>query len=62
MPNWPAAVRAHTTGTVITMAGCRFCGAALRHTFVDLGMSPLCESFLTHEQLTNAECNLAHMK
>ncbi|MGH7401509.1 MAG: hypothetical protein ACREKQ_03715, partial [Candidatus Rokuibacteriota bacterium] len=29
------------------MAGCRFCGAALSHTFVDLGMSPLCESFLT---------------
>ena len=25
---------------------CRFCGAPLRHTFVDLGMSPLCESFL----------------
>jgi SAM-dependent methyltransferase len=24
---------------------CRFCGAALRHTFVDLGMSPLCETY-----------------
>jgi SAM-dependent methyltransferase len=37
------------------MAGCRFCGAALRHTFVDLGMSPLCESFLTREQLNLME-------
>jgi SAM-dependent methyltransferase len=37
------------------MAGCRFCGAALRHTFVDLGMSPLCESFLTREQLNHME-------
>jgi SAM-dependent methyltransferase len=25
---------------------CRFCGAALQHTFVDLGMSPLCESYV----------------
>jgi SAM-dependent methyltransferase len=25
---------------------CRFCGAALTRTFVDLGMSPLCESFV----------------
>ena len=30
---------------------CRSCGAALLHGFVDLGMSPLCESFLTAEQL-----------
>ena len=26
--------------------GCRFCSAPLRHTFVDLGMSPLCESYV----------------
>jgi SAM-dependent methyltransferase len=38
-----------------TMAGCRFCGAAVSHTFVDLGMSPLCESFLTREQLNQME-------
>ena len=24
---------------------CRFCGASLRRTFVDLGMSPLCETY-----------------
>ncbi len=34
---------------------CRLCGTALRHTFVDLGMSPLCESFLTAEQLDTVE-------
>ena len=37
------------------MAGCRFCGVTLRHTFVDLGMSPLCESYLTREQLNQME-------
>ena len=26
---------------------CRHCGTPLQHTLVDLGMSPLCESFLT---------------
>jgi SAM-dependent methyltransferase len=34
---------------------CRFCGATLRHTFVDLGMSPACESFLSAEQLNQME-------
>jgi len=30
---------------------CRFCSAPLRHTFVDLGMSPLCESYIPGERL-----------
>ncbi len=30
---------------------CRFCQATLEETFVDLGMSPLCESFLSAEQI-----------
>ena len=30
---------------------CRFCGTRLVHTFVDLGMSPLCENILTTDQL-----------
>src|SRR5947208_16879118 len=30
---------------------CRFCGAALAHTFVDLGMSPLCESYVAADRL-----------
>jgi hypothetical protein len=34
---------------------CRLCSAELRHTFVDLGMSPPCESYLTASQLDEAE-------
>jgi SAM-dependent methyltransferase len=30
---------------------CRFCAAPLRNTFVDLGMSPLCESYVPEERL-----------
>src|SRR3989454_4731721 len=37
------------------MAGCLFCAEPLRRTFVDLGMSPLCESFLTAEQVNQME-------
>jgi SAM-dependent methyltransferase len=37
------------------MFPCRFCGSVVRHTFVDLGMSPLCESFLGREQIDQAE-------
>jgi Zn-finger protein len=36
-------------------SNCRFCLAPLRHTFVDLGMSPLCESYLTADQLNRME-------
>src|SRR6201981_1256915 len=34
---------------------CRLCGAGLTHTFVDLGMSPLCESYLPAERLDGPE-------
>jgi SAM-dependent methyltransferase len=34
---------------------CRLCGAELRHTFVDLGMSPPCESYLSADQLDAGE-------
>jgi SAM-dependent methyltransferase len=34
---------------------CRICGALLRHTFVDLGVSPLCESYLRRDQLDQME-------
>ena len=34
---------------------CRHCGARLAHTFVDLGMSPLCESYLDANQLDDME-------
>ena len=35
--------------------GCRFCGTKLEHTFVDLGMSPLCESYLSADHLNQME-------
>jgi SAM-dependent methyltransferase len=35
--------------------GCISCGTALRHTFVDLGMSPLCESYVSRERLNHME-------
>src|ERR1700753_2413653 len=34
---------------------CRFCGAPLTHTFVDLGMSPLCESYVPADQVSAME-------
>ena len=37
------------------LATCRFCKTELRHTFVDLGMSPLCESYLRPDQLNQME-------
>jgi len=36
-------------------SGCRFCRSKLEHTFVDLGVSPLVQSFLTLEQLNQME-------
>lgn len=39
----------------MTTASCRFCDAELKHTFVDLGMSPLCECYLTNDQLNQIE-------
>ncbi|HEV2729262.1 MAG TPA: class I SAM-dependent methyltransferase [Terriglobales bacterium] len=47
-------------GTVVLDAvrrfrGCRFCKSELHRTFVDLGMSPLCESYLQPEQLNEME-------
>jgi SAM-dependent methyltransferase len=40
----------HTAAAV-----CRFCGASLRRTFVDLGMSPLCESYPSAANLNRGE-------
>jgi hypothetical protein len=34
---------------------CRLCGARLTRTFVDLGMSPLCESYVPEDRLDEAE-------
>jgi SAM-dependent methyltransferase len=35
--------------------GCRFCGHALQTTFVDLGMSPLCQTHIEPQQLNSME-------
>jgi SAM-dependent methyltransferase len=37
------------------LAACRFCAAPLRHTFVDLGMSPLCESYVPADRVNSME-------
>jgi len=34
---------------------CRLCGAELTHTFVDLGMSPLCESYIPADRTDDPE-------
>lgn len=34
---------------------CRFCGEALQHVLVDLGMSPLCQSHVSRAQLNKME-------
>jgi len=36
-------------------SGCRFCGSKLEHIFVDLGVSPLVQSFLSSDQLNQME-------
>ena len=46
---------AMATHNETTSGNCRSCDAPLRNTFVDLGMSPLCETFLTKEELDGAE-------
>lgn len=42
-------------GHSIAHACCRSCGMQLEHTFVDLGMSPLCESYVSLEGLNQME-------
>jgi hypothetical protein len=43
-----------STGTTGRKA-CRFCGAALNRTVVDLGMSPLCETYPSADDLNRGE-------
>src|SRR5690606_13241760 len=38
-----------------TVSRCRFCQAPLEHTFVDLGMSPLCQDHVKPEELKRME-------
>jgi hypothetical protein len=46
----PLAVKQHAAA-----GRCRFCGTGLRSTFVDLGMSPLCETYPSAEELNRGE-------
>ncbi len=39
----------------VSSADCRFCGTRLQQTFVDLGMSPPCQTHITPEQLNQME-------
>jgi transcription elongation factor Elf1 len=50
-----AATKAAAADTAERAFPCRFCGAALHSTLVDLGMSPLCQTHITHEQLNHME-------
>ena len=48
------------TATVVaehgaTAGSCRLCGAGLKHSLVDLGKSPLCETFLDARQIDQME-------
>ena len=42
-------------GAVTNATRCRFCRTVLSHTFVDLGMSPLCQSHIEPHQLNQME-------
>src|SRR5262245_44605829 len=48
-------VGGHNPVSMAVQGTCRLCGTGLEHTFIDLGMSPLCESFLTCDQLDTME-------
>jgi hypothetical protein len=50
LSDWPSAI-----ADAPIPGSCRFCGTPFQHTVVDLGMSPLCESFLKPDQLNQME-------
>src|ERR1039458_882420 len=43
------------TATEAKTKTCRFCGAGLHRTVVDLGMSPLCETYPSAAELNRGE-------
>jgi SAM-dependent methyltransferase len=47
-----ASIKKNLAGTGVK---CRFCGTELKHSFVDLGMSPLCQTHIEPEQLNHME-------
>ncbi len=46
---------AHSVTGKARASSCRFCSTPLRHTFVDLGMSPLCQTHIEQHQLNHME-------
>lgn len=46
---------ARATDSITRGWTCRFCKAPITHTFVDLGMSPLCESYVPADKLNTME-------
>ncbi|MGA8868153.1 MAG: class I SAM-dependent methyltransferase [Candidatus Sulfotelmatobacter sp.] len=48
-------LHAETQDKAAAGKACRFCGAGLRQTFVDLGMSPLCETYPAAADLNRGE-------
>ncbi len=62
MPEVKAVERTTATTTLLpevrrqtAAKACRFCSAGLQQTFVDLGMSPLCETYPSAEHLNRGE-------
>lgn len=51
----PGTVATAEAAPAAATGGCLACGTPLRHTFVDLGMSPLCESYVPAEALDREE-------
>lgn len=54
MSNAQASIETHSRSTEPAFH-CRFCNSALEHTFVDLGMSPLCQTHIAPGQLSDME-------
>lgn len=50
-----AELTAESAENIAAAPSCLFCRTPLRRTFVDLGMSPLCESYLTVDQVNRME-------
>ncbi len=48
-------IAAETQQQIVPAKLCRLCGSGLQHTFVDLGVSPLCESYLSQADLSRGE-------
>src|SRR5262249_51205433 len=52
---WALRSAARRADSMAALPVCRFCAARLEDTFVDLGMSPLCESYIRPDRLSEPE-------